>query len=347
MCLLISIHISNYNLQLGGENKVKKNYLQKMFVVLTLIFVSIISAMSVQAQNMFRKVNDFDGDGKADFAVTRNQDGYKYWYIMQSAGGIRVFQWGLDFDQNASGDYDGDGKTDVSVMRLTVSGQIINYSYYIFRSSTSTYYFYQKDVVGFGSGIQVTRVYPQDYDGDGKTDIARYELYQSGGKITILQSSDNAEITFDVPMENLAQRLGDLTGDGKSDFITVNRNSFEVRTTDYATRNTRSRVFGASDDQYVPADFDGDGIGDLAIYRRSTGTWWWIRSSDNVVEAARWGEPTEPIPVLEDIPVPADYDGDGKTDLAIWRRGTYWILGSQNGVSVFNWGLSNDNPVRY
>lgn len=42
-----------------------------------------------------------------------------------------------------------------------------------------------------------------------------------------------------------------------------------------------------------------------------------------------------------------DFDGDGKTDLAIWRNGTYWIYGSQNGVSVFNWGLPTDKPIGY
>ena len=65
-----------------------------------------------------------------------------------------------------------------------------------------------------------------------------------------------------------------------------------------------------------------------------------MRSSDNVVNAAHWGQDG-------DRPVPADYDGDGKTDLAIWRDGYYWIYGSRDGISVFNWGLSTDAPVIY
>lgn len=44
----------------------KNQLMRKLFVVFTLIFVSTIFTANVYSQNMFRKVNDFDGDGKAD-----------------------------------------------------------------------------------------------------------------------------------------------------------------------------------------------------------------------------------------------------------------------------------------
>jgi FG-GAP-like repeat len=61
---------------------------------------------------------DYDGDGKADFAVTRVENGLMVWYI-ESNGSTTVTrtQFGLGTDLEVQGDYDGDGKTDIAVWR--------------------------------------------------------------------------------------------------------------------------------------------------------------------------------------------------------------------------------------
>ena len=49
-----------------------------------------------------------------------------------------------------------------------------------------------------------------------------------------------------------------------------------------------------------------------------------------------------------DILTPGDYDGDAKSDLAIWRpaEGRYYIRRSlDGGMTAINWGALNDYPI--
>ena len=48
----------------------------------------------------------------------------------------------------------------------------------------------------------------------------------------------------------------------------------------------------------VPADYDGDGCDDVAVYRWATGEWLIRRSTDGTLVEVPWGSP-----VLRDLPV--------------------------------------------
>jgi hypothetical protein len=244
-------------------------------------------------------------------------------------------------DFNVPGDYNGDGKTDIAVYRRVHSpSNSFRHDYYILHSGDNKFAF--KSITTLRAISHFAS--QQDYDGDGKTDPTAGVFYDVQGGEFILQSSTNSLRTvsynFQFPI-----RIGDMDGDGSAESSTSSfNNNVVVRWTNLTNGNTRSIQFGLSADQFVPADFDGDGIGDLTVWRPSEGIWYWLRSSDNVFQGFHWG--------LEgDIPVPADYDGDGKTDQAVYRRGSpngvYYINGSLTGFRTFVWGTSTDAPVTY
>jgi hypothetical protein len=60
---------------------------------------------------------DYDGDGKADYAVFREGDGT--WHIRASITGslLSPFQYGQSGDIPVANDYDADGKVDIAVFR--------------------------------------------------------------------------------------------------------------------------------------------------------------------------------------------------------------------------------------
>jgi hypothetical protein len=321
-----------------------KSILKQIVFVLGLLCLFVVN---IFPQNMFRKINDFDGDGKADFVVIRNVNNQTFWYVWRSSQGFMALPWGLWTDDVASGDYDGDGKTDIAVVRKTfdINTFSVTFNYYIIQSSTNT--FITKIFnTPFISDTNYSTIH-QDYDGDGKTDIAiSQSTLGSSLLLRVIYSSNNSVNNFTLPVGHFLFKLGDMTGDNRSDSVSyfpINYNG-NLTITNLANNSTKSVQFGTSSDRYVPADFDGDGIGDLVVWRESEGNWYWLRSSDGTFRGFHWGQ-------SGDIPIPADYDNDGITDFAIWRAesglGTYWVNTSSGGFTAFQWGLATDKPVNY
>lgn len=118
-----------------------------------------------------------------------------------------------------------------------------------------------------------------------------------------------------------------------------------------ATAKSIVRLFGpsinGSGSGRTAFDFTGDGKADVSLFRPSTRAWSWVQSNDyNIATIAPFGLPT-------DIPVPADYDGDGKTDIATWRdeptdpdRAMFYIFNSSDYTfTTEQFGRTGDDPT--
>lgn len=84
--------------------------------------------------------------------------------------------------------------------------------------------------------------------------------------------------------------------------------------------------------------------GDLAVWRPgvNSGTWWVLGGPGSQQLNYQYG-------TTGDIPSQGDYDGDGKTDFAVWRPGTqgqWFIQWSSDGTNVApTYGTTGDKPV--
>jgi hypothetical protein len=141
--------------------------------------------------------------------------------------------------------------------------------------------------------------------------------------------------------------LGDFDGDGKTDFAIVRDLGsgggnylqwWVLRSSDmqYYAIN-----YGDSGDIPVPADYDGDGKTDIAVYRPSNLDWYVYESATSSNFSITFG-------YSGSKPAPADFDGDGKGDLGIWRDSNktfYSINSTDNSTVSFTFSQNSSEPV--
>lgn len=191
--------------------------------------------------------------------------------------------------------------------------------------------------VGDGTGYPV----PGDYNGDGILDLA---TFSQGYGSEQRESRGNWRIFLSSPPNTASNR-------------TVN--AFKLNpTAGYLTLH-----WGTGALLPVPADYDGDGLTDLAVFDDDSARWQILFSGGgfNITKAQlelpgfgaifRLGE-------KGDQPVVGDYDGDGRTDPAVWsppkggeERGQWKVRylpdskGAVRRERTISFGMKDDIPI--
>lgn len=286
---------------------------------------------------------DFDGDGKTDFTVARGTN-------TPLAEGL---------DSNAvrlarSRDNSTDERQVSSPKEVQTDSALAPPIYWYVNNSSNG----SNTVVQVGDAA-TDYITPEDFDGDGKDDIA---VWTEGPSLTanfkIFQSSTNT-----MRVELFGQTgddpaiVGDYDGDGKADPAVFRCPGiadpdgqcfyFYRGSLNNPSGNVTYIPWGFGvDGDFFPyvGDMDGDGKNDFMIQRShpsspTQGQFVLLRSSDFGVEYINWGS-------ASDFLIPGDYDGDGKTDIMVRRTVSgarhHWLLTRTGLQNFFVWGITGD-----
>lgn len=161
------------------------------------------------------------------------------------------------------------------------------------------------------SNIRRIKAAPDDFDGDGLTDLW---IFDAASGIWSFAFAGGNEAAALLGWPGCLPVPADYDGDGKIDPAV-----YDVNTGLWAVMLSASQyaivalTFGGPGYLPLPNDYDGDGKNDPALYEEATGLWLVLLSAYNypIGSIISGGPGCQPVP--------ADYDGDGKTDPATYH----------------------------
>jgi uncharacterized repeat protein (TIGR01451 family) len=310
-------------------------------IVAPVLRSSLGGALAAGAAPVAVAAGDFNGDGKPDLAVADSDRGnVGVFYASGPAGNTRMvplpgspFSAGSNPSALAVADFNKDGKPDIAVANAGSNDVTILLN------------------LGLGfnrlqpvaAGADPRGIVAADFNGDGSPDLA--VTNNSANNVTILLGNGLGGFTPAATVSALRNPLGiaagDFNGDGKIDIAFVNNGANNVSVLlgngagGFSAAPGSPFVAGNHPESVVVADFDLDGIPDLAVANYE---------SNNVTlllgeSGGRFGAAASSPVTAGSGPVSlsaADFDGDGYPDLAVanFVSGTVDLL-LNKGQGVF------------
>jgi PKD repeat protein len=217
----------------------------------------------------------------------------------------------------------------------------------------------KKHTFGLSTDVPVTG----DWNNDGRTEIGvfrsstqKWLLDFNGNGIWDGKPTDN-KYTFGLSTDKPV--TGDWNNDGRTE-IGVFRSSTQKWLLDSngngiwdGTPTDTLYTFGLSTDKPVTGDWNNDGRTEIGVFRSSTQKWLLDSNGNGIWD----GKPTDKkytFGLSTDLPLTGDWNGDGKTEIGVFRSSTQkWLLDSNgNGIwdgtptdTLYTFGLSTDKPV--
>jgi hypothetical protein len=308
---------------------------------------------------------DFNGDGYLDFAVVNLDDNTVSVFFGQADGSVKKsadYAVGVSPDAIAVADFNGDGKPDLAVTNQNCSNTcglgsmsvLINRGDGTFQSAAS-----------YGTDTDPVAIVAADFNGDGKPDLAVANAISpvNPGPGTVTIFFNNGDGTFsrneEYPAGSGVRQLAalKLAGTANPSLAVVNFTALNGVNAVSILRNRGDGRFasplsyltGKAPSWVASADFNRDGIADLAVVNGNDNTVSILLGRSDGTFASRVDYPTGFGP---DRLVAADFNGDEVIDLAVgtstnWTDGgaVSMLLGKGDGTfqPAVSYGTGN-NP---
>ncbi len=318
-------------------------------------FFRLLRAARQPAQHVVL-TGDFDGNGKSDALFYYGGDGN--WWMGLSDGtnlgwhnaGSLASLGNLVDGKHAfySGDFDGNGKTDALVYASADGSWRFGLS-----DGTNLTWQVASTTPGYGDLLDGRRrIFIGDFSGDGKADVL---FYFNGDGNWWLGTSTGTQLNWSKVATtsgygNLldgshALYTGDFDGNGKADVLMYYNgdgnwwlgasSGTQLNWSQVASTSGYGNLLDGSH-RLLAGDFDGNGKSDVLMYYNGDGNWWMGLSDGahlnwhNAGSSAAAGSFADWRHRL----FVGDYDGDGKSDVAVYADDGSFRVGRSDGTNL-------------